>query len=79
MRENRPSGSEGGVAMSHPYPYRWLVGGNIISELSAIRLLFGASYGGCASCGTHACGMSASVMLQCQAGASPAHRRSQPV
>ena len=22
MRENRPYGSEGGVAMSHPYPYR---------------------------------------------------------
>ena len=22
MRENRPSGSEGGVAMSHSYPYR---------------------------------------------------------
>ena len=21
MRENRPYGSEGGVAMSHPYPY----------------------------------------------------------
>ena len=22
MRENRPYGSEGGVATSHPYPYR---------------------------------------------------------
>jgi hypothetical protein len=22
MRENRPYGSEGGVVMSHPYPYR---------------------------------------------------------
>ena len=22
MRENRPYGSEGGVAISHPYPYR---------------------------------------------------------
>ena len=25
MRENRPSGSEGGVAMSHSYPYRLFV------------------------------------------------------